>query len=99
MREERKRREAEEGSDEQQQEQQRLKYEQPGELVTLPSGAGTDGGCRQMAQIQLHMCVWQGQPARPQLFTMAITLAQVEPHSKGHGRNRSEAITTATPAC
>lgn len=38
LREERKRREAEEGSDEQQQEQQRLKYEQPGELVTLPSG-------------------------------------------------------------
>uniref|UniRef100_A0A383WF78 peptidylprolyl isomerase n=1 Tax=Tetradesmus obliquus TaxID=3088 RepID=A0A383WF78_TETOB len=38
LREERKRREAEEGSDEQQQEQQGLKYEQPGELVTLPSG-------------------------------------------------------------
>jgi hypothetical protein len=37
LKEERKRREAEQGSEEQQ-ERQRLKYEQPGELVTLPSG-------------------------------------------------------------
>jgi hypothetical protein len=37
LKEERKRREAEEGGEEQQ-ERQRLKYEQPGELVTLPSG-------------------------------------------------------------
>jgi hypothetical protein len=41
LKEERKKREAEEGSDEEQQEQQRLKYEQPGELVTLPSGAAS----------------------------------------------------------
>jgi hypothetical protein len=47
LKQERKRREEEEGGQEQQ--QQRLKYEQPGELVTLPSGethgSGGDARC------------------------------------------------------